>query len=87
MVVLLTWYNPNKRMTYIRFYTDSILLQPLLFKNSYGHIVISRYVIKNGSFQNLDSVNDLSGCSSDLISVILTERKRNRDLKRIKRER
>ena len=71
MVALITWYNSKKRMTYVRYYKHIFFLPPVLFENCYGHIVVSRYLIKNGYFVNLDNINPKSGRSSDIVSLFL----------------
>lgn len=67
MATLLSWYNPEKRMIYEKFYKTSThnLLYPLKYKNSYGHIVIGRYQIKNNIFIDIDTFVDRNFSSSD----------------------
>lgn len=65
MATLISWYNPEKRMIYDRFYktNNKNLTFPLNYVNSYGHIVIGRYQIKNNCFVDIDKSYKTSSSS------------------------
>ncbi len=81
MVVLISWYNPKKRMIYLREYRHSFipLLNPLGYRNNYDHVVVGRYMIKNGQFIDIDNQNILKN-SSDRKPLFFKKRKKRKEI-------
>lgn len=56
MVELITYYNPKKKVLYSRFKKHySCITPPDNVTNGYGHILVSRYVIYDRHFVDLDT--------------------------------